>query len=104
MDEYIHVHHNPVKEFTIVQDVTWKAELCHGVGGVWVDFASCHAGSCFRPSSFFRIKSDYPTWGLVIYQGLSQGALYGSRCFWVLEPLALLLLTVLVLERVLNPR
>jgi peptide/nickel transport system permease protein len=58
----------------------------------------------------FNIKSDYPTWGRVIYQGLSQGALYGSR-FWVLEPLALLLLTGLAfamlgvaLERVLNPR
>jgi len=58
----------------------------------------------------FNIKSDYPTWGLVIYQGLSQGALYGSR-FWVLEPLALLLVTGLafamlsvVLERRLNPR
>ena len=58
----------------------------------------------------FNIKSDYPTWGRVIYQGLSQGALYGSR-FWVLEPLALLLVTGLAfamlgvaLERVLNPR
>jgi peptide/nickel transport system permease protein len=58
----------------------------------------------------FNIKSYYPTWGRVIYQGLSQGALYGSR-FWVLEPLALLLLTGLAfamlgaaLERVLNPR
>jgi peptide/nickel transport system permease protein len=58
----------------------------------------------------FNIKSNYPTWGRIIYQGLSQGALYGSR-FWVLEPLALLLLTGLAfamlgvaLERVLNPR
>lgn len=58
----------------------------------------------------FNIKSNYPTWGRIIYQGLSQGALYGSR-FWVLEPLALLLLTGLAfamlgvaLERILNPR
>lgn len=58
----------------------------------------------------FNIKSNYPTWGRIIYQGLSQGALYGSR-FWVLEPLALLLLTALAfamlgvaLERILNPR
>ena len=58
----------------------------------------------------FNIKSDYPTWGRIIYQGLSRGALYGSR-FWVLEPLALLLITSLAfallgvaLERVLNPR
>ncbi len=58
----------------------------------------------------FNVKSDYPTWGRIIYQGLSQGALYGSR-FWVLEPLALLLVTGLAfamlgvaLERVLNPR
>lgn len=58
----------------------------------------------------FNIKSNYPTWGRIIYQGLSNGALYGSR-FWVLEPIALLLLTGLAfsilgiaLERILNPR
>lgn len=58
----------------------------------------------------FNIKSIYPTWGRIIYQGLSNGALYGSR-FWVLEPIALLLLTGLAfailgtaLERILNPR
>jgi len=58
----------------------------------------------------FNIKSDYPTWGRIIYQGLANGALYGSR-FWVLEPIALLLLTGLAfamlgvaLERILNPR
>lgn len=58
----------------------------------------------------FNIKSEYPTWGRIIYQGLTNGALYGSR-FWVLEPIALLLLTSLAfsmlgiaLERVLNPR
>ncbi len=58
----------------------------------------------------FNIKSDYPTWGTIIYQGLTRGALYGPR-FWVLEPLALLLMTSLAfallgsaLERILNPR
>jgi len=58
----------------------------------------------------FNIKSEFPTWGTVIYQGLANGALYGSR-YWVLEPLALLLLTGVsfamvgfALERILNPR
>lgn len=58
----------------------------------------------------FNIKSNYPTWGRIIYQGLTNGALYGSR-FWVLEPIALLMLTGLAfsilgiaLERILNPR
>ncbi len=59
---------------------------------------------------FFNIKSNYPTWGRIIYDGLSRGALYGSP-FWVLEPIFLLLLTSLAfamlgsaLERILNPR
>lgn len=59
---------------------------------------------------FFNIRSAYPTWGRIIYEGLSRGALYGSP-FWVLEPIFLLLLTGLAfamlgsaLERVLNPR
>jgi hypothetical protein len=30
MDEYMHMDNNPVKEFTIVQDVTSEEELCHG--------------------------------------------------------------------------
>jgi peptide/nickel transport system permease protein len=58
----------------------------------------------------FNIKSDYPSWGRIIYDGLSKGALYGSP-FWVLEPIFLLLLTGLgfamlgsALERILNPR
>lgn len=58
----------------------------------------------------FNIKSDYPTWGTVIYQALTKGALWGST-YWVLEPLALLLFTGLAfamlgsaLERSLNPR
>lgn len=59
---------------------------------------------------FFNIKSNYPTWGRIIYDGLARGALYGSP-FWVLEPIFLLLLTSLAfamlgsaLERILNPR
>ncbi len=58
----------------------------------------------------FNIKSPYPSWGRIIYDGLSRGALYGSA-FWVLEPIFLLLLTSLAfamlgssLERILNPR
>jgi len=58
----------------------------------------------------FNIKSNYPSWGRIIYDGLAHGALYGSP-FWVLEPIALLLLTSLAfamlgsaLERILNPR
>jgi len=59
---------------------------------------------------FFNIKSNYPSWGRIIYEGLTRGSLYGSP-FWVLEPLFLLLLTSLAfamlgsaLERILNPR
>ncbi len=58
----------------------------------------------------FNIKSNYPTWGTVIYQALIKGAMWGSS-YWVLEPLAMLLLTGLAfamlgyaLERILNPR
>jgi len=59
---------------------------------------------------FFNIQSTYPTWGRIIYDGLAYFTLYGSP-FWVLEPIALLLLTGLAfamlgsaLERILNPR
>jgi peptide/nickel transport system permease protein len=59
---------------------------------------------------FFNIKSTYPSWGRIIYEGLTRGALYGSP-FWVLEPISLLLLTSFAfamlgsaLERILNPR
>ncbi len=59
---------------------------------------------------FFNIRSSYPSWGRIIYEGLSRGALYGSP-YWVLEPIFLLLLTGLAfamlgsaLERILNPR
>ena len=58
----------------------------------------------------FNIKSDYPSWGRVIYEGLARGGLYGSP-FWVLEPISLLLLTGFAfamlgsaLERNFNPR
>jgi peptide/nickel transport system permease protein len=58
----------------------------------------------------FNVRSDYPTWGRILYEALRHGANYGSS-FWVLEPLSLLLLTGLAfamlgfaLERILNPR
>ncbi len=58
----------------------------------------------------FNITTGLPTWGTMIYQGLTAGALFGSR-YWVLEPLFLLLITgfafVLLgtaLEKILNPR
>jgi peptide/nickel transport system permease protein len=58
----------------------------------------------------FGVKSDYPTWGKVIFEALQNGAVYGSG-YWVLEPIFLLLLTGLAfamlgfaLERILNPR
>lgn len=53
----------------------------------------------------------FPTWGRVIYEALRENALWGGYPYWVLEPIALLLLTGLAfsllgfaLERVLNPR
>lgn len=59
---------------------------------------------------FFNIKSNYPSWGRTIYEGLSHGAIYGSP-YWVLMPISLLLLTGLAfallgsaLEQILNPR
>lgn len=58
----------------------------------------------------FNIRSTYPSWGTVISEALSRGALYGSR-FWVLEPISLVLLTGLAfalmgsaMERISNPR
>jgi peptide/nickel transport system permease protein len=58
----------------------------------------------------FNIKSTYPTWGKVIYEALKQPASWGSP-YWILEPLALLLLTGFAfamvgfaLDRILNPR
>ena len=59
---------------------------------------------------FFNIRMLYPTWGTVIYQAATRGGVFGSR-FWMLQPIALLLLTGLgftlfglALERILNPR
>ena len=58
----------------------------------------------------FNISTGLPTWGTVIFQAASKGALYGSR-YWVLGPLSLLLLSGFAfslcgsaLEKILNPR
>ncbi len=58
----------------------------------------------------FNINTGFPTWGTVIFLALSRGAMFSSR-YWVLQPIALLLLTGLgfsmfgfALERILNPR
>ncbi len=58
----------------------------------------------------FNVYSIYPTWGRIIYEALRYGGSYGSG-YWVLEPIAMLLLTGLAfsmlgfaLERILNPR
>lgn len=58
----------------------------------------------------FNITTGLPTWGTTIYQGLTKGAMYGSR-YWVVQPIFLLLLTGFAfallgfaLEQVLNPR
>ena len=58
----------------------------------------------------FNIHSTLPTWGRVIYEALKYGVSYGSR-FWVLQPIALLLLTGFAfaflgfaLDKILNPR
>jgi peptide/nickel transport system permease protein len=52
----------------------------------------------------------YPTWGLVIQTALKYGSSYGSH-FWVLQPIALLLLTGVAfglssaaIDQILNPR
>ena len=58
----------------------------------------------------FNVQSTLPTWGKIIYDGLSHGAAWGSK-FWVLQPISLLLLTGFAfsmmgyaLDRLLNPR
>ena len=58
----------------------------------------------------FNIKSNFPTWGRVIYEALKYGPSYGSR-YWVLQPIFLLLLTGFAfamvgfaLDKILNPR
>ncbi|MCS7240799.1 MAG: ABC transporter permease, partial [Candidatus Bipolaricaulota bacterium] len=52
-----------------------------------------------------------PTWGKVIYDAYSQGALYKGQYYWILEPAAMLMLTGLgfsvlgfTLDRIFNPR
>lgn len=58
----------------------------------------------------FNISTGLPTWGTVIYQAATKGALYGSR-YWVMGPIILLLLSGFAfslcgsaLEKILNPR
>jgi peptide/nickel transport system permease protein len=52
-----------------------------------------------------------PTWGKVIEDARSQGALYNGYYYWMLEPFVLLMLTGLgfsmlgfALDRIFNPR
>ncbi|MBM3137609.1 MAG: ABC transporter permease subunit [Chloroflexi bacterium] len=58
----------------------------------------------------FNISTGYPTWGMIIYEGIRNNALYYGQ-HRLLEPLALVLLTGIsfsllgfTLERILNPR
>lgn len=58
----------------------------------------------------FNISTGLPTWGTVIYEAATKGAMYGSR-YWVMGPLILLLLSGFAfslcgtaLEKILNPR
>ena len=58
----------------------------------------------------FIISTGFPTWGTIIYQAISQGALYYAH-YRLLEPLAMVLITGIAfslfgfsLERILNPR
>jgi peptide/nickel transport system permease protein len=61
--------------------------------------------------AIFNVRDTvYPTWGLVIQTALKYGASYGSH-FWVLQPIALLLLTGVAfgmssaaIDKILNPR
>ncbi len=53
----------------------------------------------------------YPTWGKTIHEAISRGAWWGGSHYWVLEPIALLLLAGFgfsllgtTLERILSPR
>jgi peptide/nickel transport system permease protein len=53
----------------------------------------------------------FPTWGRIIHDALTENIMWGGSYFWVLEPIALVLLTGLAfsmlgfaLDRVLNPR
>ncbi len=58
----------------------------------------------------FNISTGLPTWGSTIYDGATNGALFGSQ-YWVLAPLTLLLVSGFAfslcgsaLEKILNPR
>ncbi len=60
---------------------------------------------------FNVFDSRFPTWGRIISGAILHNALWGGYRYWVLEPIALLLLTALgfslfgfALERILNPR
>ena len=62
--------------------------------------------------AYLGVSDPYmPTWGKVIYDAITNNALINGKFYWLLEPVALLLLTGLAfvllgfsLERVLNPR
>lgn len=58
----------------------------------------------------FNISTGFPTWGTIIYQALTRGALYYAH-YCLLEPMAMVLITGIAfslfgfsLERILNPR
>ena len=61
--------------------------------------------------AYLNVNDPYlPTWGNVIYEALTGGAFEGYY-YWVLEPLALVILTGLAfamlglaLDRITNPR
>jgi hypothetical protein len=54
MDEYMHMDNNPVKEFTIVEDVTSEEELCHGKDVKLVAISlRFRLGSCLRSNGHF---------------------------------------------------
>lgn len=60
---------------------------------------------------FNVFEPRFPTWGRIISGAILNNALWGGYRYWVLEPIALLLLTALgfslfgfALERILNPR
>jgi peptide/nickel transport system permease protein len=60
---------------------------------------------------FNVFEPRFPTWGRIISGAILHNALWGGYRYWVLEPIALLLLTALgfslfgfALERILNPR
>ncbi len=62
--------------------------------------------------AYLGVSDPYlPTWGKVVYDALSNGALIQGHYYWILEPIGLLLLTGLAfalfgfaLDRIFNPR